>query len=154
MAMIHYALTCQQAHEFESWFPSSEAFEQQKTRGLIACPICGSIEVEKQIMAPSVSEKTRQKSSNLQTTQQDTGSVTLLSEREQQMRTLLRTLHQHIQTHAEHVGQRFPEEARKIHYGESEERSIYGEASPEDTRSLLEEGISIMALPNLPDDQN
>ena len=151
--MIRYALVCQQAHDFESWFPSSEAFEDQRSRNLVTCPVCGSALIEKQIMAPSVLDKKAPYSE--QTAHTTTAQkLTVLDEKEQNLRHFLHSLHEHVQKHSEHVGERFPEEARKMHYGESEQRSIHGQANAEEARSLLEEGIEFFPLPSLPEKQN
>lgn len=146
--MIKYALACEQAHEFESWFPSSEAFETQRKRGFVTCPYCNSARVEKQIMAPSVARK--DKAPEAPAPQ----PVAVLSEREQEIRVALRALREHVMKNAENVGKGFVEEARKMHYGETEERSIYGEADLAEARALLEEGIDVLPLPVVPGDRN
>lgn len=148
--MIKYALACEQAHEFESWFPSSEAFESQRKRGFVTCPFCDSVKVEKQIMAPSVA-RTDKASKALAPEVQP---VAVLSEKERELRAALKALREHVMKNAEDVGKGFVEEARKMHYGETEERSIYGEADLAEARSLLEEGIDVLPLPIVPDDRN
>ncbi|WP_262271996.1 MULTISPECIES: DUF1178 family protein [Microvirga] len=148
--MIKYALACEQAHEFESWFPSSDAFETQRKRGFVTCPFCNSAKVEKQIMAPSVARTDRAP----KVAAPDTQPVTVLSERERELRAALRALREHVMKNAEDVGKGFVEEARKMHYGETEERSIYGEADLAEAKALLEEGIDVLPLPVVPDDRN
>ncbi|HLM40166.1 MAG TPA: DUF1178 family protein [Microvirga sp.] len=148
--MIKYALACEQAHEFESWFPSSEAFETQRKRGFVTCPYCNSARVEKQIMAPSVARKDKLPDAPVPGPQ----PVAVLSDREQEIRAALRALRDHVMKNAENVGKGFVEEARKMHYGEAEERSIYGEADLAEARALLEEGIDVLPLPVVPDDRN
>jgi hypothetical protein len=148
--MIKYALACEQAHEFESWFPSSEAFETQRKRGFVTCPYCNSAKVEKQIMAPSVARTDKAPKAPTPEVQ----PVAVLSERERELRAALRALREHVLKNAEDVGKGFVEEARKIHYGETEERSIYGEADLAEARALLEEGIDVLPLPVVPDDRN
>ena len=148
--MIKYALACEQAHEFESWFPSSEAFETQRKRGFVTCPYCNSARVEKQIMAPSVARKDKAPEAPAAVPQ----PVAVLSDREQEMRAALRALREHLMKNAENVGKGFVEEARKMHYGETEERSIYGEADLAEARALLDEGIDVLPLPAAPDDRN
>lgn len=147
--MIKYALACEQAHEFESWFPSSDAFEEQRRRGFVTCPYCNSAKVEKQIMAPSVArtDMAPKKPAAAQ-------PVAAIAEHERELRAALRALREHVMKNAENVGKGFVEEARKMHYGEAEERSIYGEADPIEARALLEEGIEVMPLPVIPDDRN
>ncbi|WP_230530089.1 DUF1178 family protein [Microvirga roseola] len=149
--MIKYALACEQAHEFESWFPSSDAFETQRKRGFVTCPYCNSAKVEKQIMAPSIARKDKDSApARLPESQ----PVVVLSDREREIRAALRALREHVMKNSENVGKGFVEEARKMHYGEAEERSIYGEADLAEARALLEEGIDVLPLPVIPDDRN
>lgn len=149
--MIKYALACEQAHAFESWFPSSEAFETQRERGFVICPFCDSSKVEKQIMAPSVARTDKARAPAIAP---DAQPMAVLTEQEQQLRAALRTLREHMMKNAEDVGKGFVEEARKMHYGEAEERSIYGEANLEEAHALLEEGIDVLLLPVVPNDRN
>ncbi|MGF9760260.1 DUF1178 family protein [Microvirga sp. 0TCS3.31] len=144
--MIKYALACEQAHEFESWFPSSDAFEMQRKRSFVTCPYCNSAKVEKQIMAPSVARTDKSPKAPALEPQ----PVAVLSDRERE----LRALREHVMKNAENVGKSFVEEARKMHFGETEERSIYGEADLAEARALLEEGIDVLPLPIVPDDRN
>ncbi len=148
--MIRYALACEQAHEFESWFPSSGAYDAQAARGLLTCPYCGSTKIDKQIMAPRLARAEKEPVAAAGPDQ----PMALLSERERAIRAMLKAVREHVMKHAEHVGDRFPEEARRIHYGEVEYRSIYGEASPAEARELLEEGIEVHPLPVIADDRN
>jgi hypothetical protein len=148
--MIKYALACEQAHEFESWFPSSEAFEAQRKRGCVTCPFCNSANVEKQIMAPSVARTDKAPEAPAPEAKQ----VAVLSEKEREIRAALRALREHVMKNSEDVGKGFVEEARKMHYGETEERSIHGEADLAEARALLEEGIDVLPLPVVPDDRN
>ncbi|HEX2513043.1 MAG TPA: DUF1178 family protein [Xanthobacteraceae bacterium] len=150
--MIKYALICEQRHEFESWFANSTAYDKQAKRGLVSCPACGSTKVEKAIMAPRLSgtRKGRQRAAEAPTAT----SVAMLSPQERELRAKLKELREHITKNADYVGQKFPEEARKMHYGDIEHRSIYGEASLETAKELSEEGIELHPLPVLPDEQN
>jgi hypothetical protein len=148
--MIKYALACEQAHAFESWFPSSDAFETQRKRGFVTCPFCNSAKVEKQIMAPSVARTDKAPAPAAPETQ----PVAVLSEKERDIRAALRALREHVLKNSENVGKGFVEEARKMHYGETEERSIYGEADIAEARALLEEGIDVLPIPVVPDDRN
>ena len=169
--MIRYALNCDQGHAFDSWFANSAAYDKQAKRGLIACPICGSLKVEKAIMAPRLAANIAQAETAdprpptpptppppLQPAPMPPippkTPVAMMSSAERELRHKLKELRDHITKHAHYVGQRFPEEARKIHYGEVEHRSIYGEASPEDAKQVHEEGIEFHPLPILPDDKN
>jgi hypothetical protein len=170
--MIRYALNCDQGHVFESWFQNSAACDKQANRSLITCPICGSAKVEKAMMAPRLAraDVSGPQSSGpslappnpapapLQQTPTPPAApktpVAMVSAAERELRQKLKELRDHITKNASYVGQRFPEEARKIHYGEAEHRSIYGEASVEEAKQLREEGIEFHPLPVLPDDKN
>ena len=151
LAMIKYALACHEGHEFESWFPSSEAYDEQRRRGFVTCPVCASPKVDKQIMAPRIG---RSGQAPAAVTASESQPMAVLSDKEREIRAMLRAVREHVMRNAENVGERFPEEARKMHYGEIENRSIYGEASPADARALLEEGIEVHPLPAVPDDRN
>ncbi len=148
--MIHYQLKCEKRHEFDAWFANSTAFDRQRKRGLVACPRCGSLKVEKALMAPSIPKKGRRKSSETQSPSPETHRVAAHGELAQAMRKL----RAEIEAKSEYVGPRFPEEARKIHYEETPARGIHGEASREEARALREEGIEFFPLPILPEDQN
>jgi hypothetical protein len=157
--MIRYALTCDKAHAFESWFADSAAYDSQVKRKLVACPQCGSTAVEKAIMAPRLSTSKR-RGAPAETPpaaapdKLPPAPVAILSPQEQELRSKLKELREHLTKNADNVGPKFPEEARKMHYGEIEHRSIYGEASPDDAKRLAEEGIEFHPLPILPDDRN
>jgi hypothetical protein len=150
--MIKYALACDQTHEFESWFPSSEAYEAQLTRGFVTCPFCNSATIHKQIMAPAVGRI--EKTAIPAPPRAESQPVAILSDKEREVRAMLRAMREHVTTNAENVGERFADEARKMHYGEAEGRSIYGEANPGEARALIEEGIEVLPLPIIPDDRN
>jgi hypothetical protein len=156
--MIRYNLRCDRGHAFESWFQSSHAYETQEKRRLVNCPSCGSAKVERAIMAPQiVSKKSRDLSvtAPAAATEATTpASTPLMMAQERELRAKLRELRDHIVKNADNVGERFPNEARKMHYGDIEHRPIYGEASPEEARSLIDEGVEVSPLPVLPDDRN
>lgn len=160
--MIHYNLRCARGHTFESWFQSSAAYESQEKRKLVNCPVCGSAKVERAIMAPQiVSKKARDTTSPAPApapaATPDTAapaSTPLLMAQERELRAKLRELRDHIVKNADNVGERFPAEARKMHYGDIEHRPIYGEASPDEARALIDEGVEVSPLPVLPDDRN
>ena len=168
--MIRYSLACAAGHTFESWFASSAAYDKQAKRGLIACPACGSIKVERAIMAPAIARGRRRSAGDavareaaareaaMETPDASAAPapapVAMISEREHELRTKLKELHRQLTSNADYVGPSFPEEARRMHYGEIEHRSIYGEASLEDAKSLHEEGIEFYPLPRPPDDRN
>jgi len=158
--MIRYSLRCDRGHAFESWFQSSSAYETQEKRKLVNCPVCGSAKVERAIMAPQiVSKKGRDNAipAPAAPTPADVTAPTstpLLMAQERELRAKLRELRDHIVKNADNVGERFPNEARKMHYGDIEHRPIYGEASPDEARALIEEGVEVSPLPVLPDDRN
>ncbi|MDP2802742.1 MAG: DUF1178 family protein [Phreatobacter sp.] len=153
--MIRYALQCEKAHAFESWFPSSDSYEAQRKQGFVACPVCGSTRVDKALMAPQVARKDRRAAAeSTPPAAAPPAPVAMVSPAEQELRAKIRELREHLVQNADPVGERFAEEARKIHYGETEHRSIYGRASPDEARELAEEGIEFHALPVLPDDRN
>lgn len=160
--MIRYALRCDRDHDFESWFQSSSAYDSQVRRKLVTCPICGSAKVDKAIMAPRiVGKKGRGRATPPPETVPATtpeaapsGPTSLLMAQERELRTKLKELRDHIVKNADNVGERFANEARAMHYGDKEHRPIYGEASPEEAKSLIEEGIEVSPLPTLPEDRN
>jgi len=158
--VIRYNLVCDQCHEFESWFANSGAYDKQAKRGLISCPLCGSEKVEKAIMAPRLART--DKSGPIVAPAEEAAPapveaptpVAMISPQEREFRKKLKELRDHLTANAENVGKKFPEVARKMHYGETEHRSIYGEASPKDAKDLHEEGIEFHPLPVLPDERN
>ena len=158
--MIRYSLRCERGHAFESWFQSSAAYESQEKRKLVSCPACGSIKVERAIMAPQIVSKKGREASVPATVGAPAAEVTaqgstpLLMAQELELRAKIKELRDHIVKNADNVGERFPNEARKMHYGDIEHRPIYGEASPEEARSLIDEGVEVSPLPVLPDDRN
>ena len=160
--MIRYALRCERDHTFESWFQTSSAFEQQVKRKLVSCPVCNSVKVEKAIMAPQIVSKKGRREVEAPPPQPQPpadpapaqGSTPLLRHQERELRAKLKELRDHIVKNADNVGEQFPNEARKMHYGEIEHRPIYGEASPEEARALIDEGVEVSPLPVLPDDRN
>jgi hypothetical protein len=155
--MIRYNLRCEKGHTFESWFQSSAAYESQEKRKLVSCPSCGSVKVERAIMAPRiVSKKGREAAAPAAAAEvaAPSESTPLLMAQELELRTKIKELRDHIVKNADNVGERFPNEARKMHYGDIEHRPIYGEASPEEARSLIDEGVEVSPLPVLPDDRN
>lgn len=139
MSVIAYRLCCQEGHEFEAWFRDSGAFEAQVVARQLCCPDCGSLEVEKAIMAPAVA---------------GTRKPAVSATDAQRMRQFATGLRKYVQDNAQYVGTAFPEEARKIHYGEAPKQHIYGEASLEEARDLVEEGIDVAPLPPDPEAAN
>ncbi len=158
--MIRYALICEKGHDFESWFQDSAAYDKQAKRALVTCPLAarprsrrrswrrgfrGAKKRDPQPEAPAPVAATPAP---------EKAPVAMISPQEQEFRAKLKELREHLTKNADNVGQKFPEEARKMHYGEIEHRSIYGVASPEDAKDLAEEGIEFHPLPILPDERN
>jgi hypothetical protein len=163
--MIRYTLHCDKGHTFESWFANSSAYDKQAKRSLIACPVCNSSKVEKAIMAPRLGRSdaaeepiaappVQAPAAAAASPPAAAAPVAMMSPVERELRNKLKELREHIVKNADYVGPRFPEQARKIHYGEVEHRSIYGEATPEEAKELNEEGIAFHPLPVLPDEFN
>jgi len=158
--MIRYALVCEKGHGFESWFQDSAAYDKQAKRGLVTCPQCGSAKVEKAIMAPRLSGTAKKRRASVEVPAPTAEApptpapVAMISPQEQEFRAKLKELRDHLTKSADDVGAKFPEEARKMHYGEIEHRSIYGVASPDEAKELAEEGIEFHPLPILPDERN
>ena len=161
--MIRYTLVCERQHNFESWFANSAAYDKQVKRGLVGCPVCGSIKVEKAIMAPRLGRSGKpidmpqappEAPLPAAAPAEAPAPVAMMSPQEREFRGKLKELRDHLTRNAENVGRKFPEEARKMHYGEIDHRSIYGEASPQEAKDLHEEGIEFHPLPVLPDERN
>jgi len=130
--VIVYSLRCRTGHEFEGWFASAAAFDQQAAGGKLVCPVCDTHRIEKAPMAPALS---------------GTKKTAPAAEEMKKMRRFMTGMRKYIQDHADYVGKTFPEEARRIHYGESEERHIYGEATLQEAKELIEEGVDVAPLP-------
>ncbi|WP_262693058.1 DUF1178 family protein [Kordiimonas aquimaris] len=165
--MIVFDLKCDNAHQFESWFRSSSAFEQQKQAGLVICPYCDSSSVTKALMAPNVSAKGNQTRANpthskdaeistsvsaaqLPSPPKLPAAVSTSPEMErlvEQAADVMSKIQEHVEKNCDNVGDQFAEEARKIHYGEADERGIYGNASADEAKELIEEGIDVLPLP-------
>jgi hypothetical protein len=131
--VIAYSLRCHRGHEFDGWFRDSTAFDRQSSSGDLSCPSCNSIRIEKAIMAPAVSGTKK--------------SMRTKSAEARQIRQFATGLRKYVQENADYVGPNFAEEARKIHYGETPERHIYGEATPREAKELIEEGVDVAPLP-------
>ncbi len=141
--MIRFSLHCDHGHEFEGWFRDNADFDRQSERRLVSCPVCNSPEIQKSLMAPAVS------------TSRSKEQVAIAMDQEQkQVLEQMRELSRKVRENADYVGDQFAEEARKIHFGETEARGIYGEASKEDVHSLIEDGVEVMPLPVFPEDKN
>ena len=141
--MIRFSLSCDHDHEFEGWFRNNDDFETQQKRGFVECPACGSHKVEKALMAPAVSTGRKKEKVALAMNAQQQAAMAQLKELSKKMRE-----------NADYVGDKFAEEARKIHFGEADARGIYGEATPEEARGLAEDGVEFLPIPVFPDDRN
>jgi hypothetical protein len=141
--VISYSLVCDRAHKFDAWFRSAEAFDEQSERGIVACPVCNSVRVGKALMAPAVSRMNSDK-------------VSLSSGHPQQseIRDLLRAMRKKVTSEADYVGDRFAEEARRIHFKEADQRGIYGEATRDEVAELIDDGVDFLPLPNVPEEAN
>jgi hypothetical protein len=156
--MIRYALNCKSGHIFEAWFGSSLDYERQRERNLVECPSCGSREISKELMAPAVStarkrDQGRGQQEGLPATMAAAIPASLDAEKREKLREL-REMRDRILADSENVGPRFSEEARRIHHGEAEQRGIFGQASLEEAAELIEEGISVLPIPEFPGDRN
>src|SRR5436190_23186338 len=132
--MILFTLRCASGHEFDGWFRDGDGFEAQQNAGEITCPQCGDAQVEKALMAPNIA-RSRRKTPAMSPAQ---------------LRAALVELRRQVETNCDYVGERFAEEARKIHYGEADPHGIYGEATAEESRELKEEGIAFGQIPWVP----
>jgi len=142
--VIRFTLSCENDHAFEGWFSSGADYDRQADLGLVTCPVCGSSSVGKQLMVPSVATGRKK----------DEARMLIIEQAQKQAVAKIREMVATIRENAEDVGEKFPEEARKIHYGEADARGLIGKATPQEARELIDEGIEIAALPILPDDIN
>ena len=147
--MIAYNLICADGHEFEGWFKDSAAYDAQAKKGVLSCPICGDDDVKKAIMAPAVNTSVTKAKGR-----QEVMPPNVAKPDPQKLRQFMAGYRKFVEENAEYVGPKFPEEARKIHYGESEDRHIYGESTLGEARELIEEGIQIAPVPPDPGDLN
>ena len=138
--MIKYALNCGQGHAFEGWFSNSADYDDQQAKGLLECPLCASRQVAKQIMAPAVAGTKAQKGAPAEPTPQ----------MQQMMMQAMGEVRRHVEENFDYVGDAFAREARAIHEGRSEDRGIYGEASPAEIKALAEDGVKVAPLPPAP----
>ena len=141
---MHYALICENAHKFEAWFRNAEAYDEQHKRGIVTCPVCSSGNVEKQLMAPAVAKSAPP----------EKVAVSMGHPEQAKLREALKALRDKVISEADYVGDKFAEEARKIHFKDVEPRGIYGEATAEEVAALAEDGVDFMPLPNLPEEHN
>jgi hypothetical protein len=142
--MIKYALRCEHEHSFEGWFSTSTDYDEQRAKDMVECPFCGSLEIAKQIMAPTVRGTKAQGAPGPEPTQ----------EMRQMMMAAMGEVRKHVEDNFDYVGYTFAREARAIHEGKSEERGIYGEATPTDVKGLVEDGVRVAPLPPKPTPKN
>lgn len=160
--MIRFTLNCDHDHSFEGWFRNNDDFDMQSQRNLVECPVCGSAKVGKALMAPAVStgrakDARKQKpQAQPQPVDDDSQEVVTLAQGSAQRDAMkqLRELTLKMRSSSEYVGDRFADEARAIHDGDKAQRNIYGEATVEEARSLMDDGIDFMPIPVFPEDQN
>lgn len=136
--MIKYALACEAGHEFEGWFGNSSDYDDQAAHGLLQCPVCGASEVRKQIMAPAVAGTKAQRAPDV------------APQMREMMMQAMGAVRAHVEDNFDYVGDSFAKEARAIHEGKSEERGIYGEATPAEVKALAEDGVRVAPLPPAP----
>ena len=151
--MIRYALLCDQEHTFESWFDHSAAFDKLQQSKLIECPHCGSQKIRKALMSPQIGGTRANKHSGGKTsiTKSDHKEMQKL---QQEAVELARKIRSHVEQNSENVGEKFASEARKIHFDEVEPHNIFGQATAQEVSELVEDGIEITPLPDLPEDKN
>jgi len=147
--VIAYNLICGDGHEFEGWFKDSGAYDAQAKKGVLTCPFCGDADVKKAIMAPAVKTSITKAKGRQEVVTPDANKPDA-----QKLRQFMAGYRKFIEENAEYVGPKFPEEARKIHYGETEERHIYGESTLGEAKELIEEGIQIAPVPPDPGELN
>jgi hypothetical protein len=160
--MIRYSLLCDNAHEFDSWFADSAGFDEQSQRGFILCPFCDSMHVTKAIMSPRIARTDRAlpallpeaSAADVPKPAEEKRPVALFDEKHAALRNMMRELHAKIMETTVDVGPRFPEEARRIHDSEAPEQPIRGQATADEAKALLDEGIGILPIPSLPDERN
>lgn len=145
--MIQYSLVCQDDHKFDAWFRNADAYDTQSRQGIVTCPMCGTAEVHKALMAPAVARKRADKDT-------DKVAVAIGHPQQAELRAAMKALRDKVVAEADYVGEKFASEARKIHDQEADARGIYGEATQDEVASLIEEGIDFMPLPVLPDEHN
>jgi hypothetical protein len=160
--MILYRLRCRKGHEFESWFKDSRAYERQERRSLIGCPVCGDVKVERAIMAPRIGKTAARDIAPVEkpateapapapiASPQDQQMAALARHMPKELREALLKVREQVEKNCEPVGDKFAEEARKIHYGETDKRGIYGQTTEEEAEALAEEGIEFGRLPWIP----
>jgi|AP95_1055475.scaffolds.fasta_scaffold119785_2 hypothetical protein len=148
--MILYDLRCSQGHKFEAWFKDSGSYDKQAKRGDVECPVCSDTSVEKAIMAPRLSSSTRKKGLEHDTPiSRGPHSDERASEVAREILDAVGKVQRHVEENCDYVGDKFADEARAIHHGDSEERGIYGEATKSEVEDLLDEDIPVMPVPGM-----
>jgi len=150
--MIQFSLQCDDKHRFDSWFQSSDAFDKLLASGMVCCPVCGSDTVQKALMAPRVSDSRSHPDTAIASGPDPTSGPAhgALSTPATAAEHALTELRKHVESNSEYVGMNFVSEARKMHDGETPDRTIHGQANPEEARKLVEDGVPVMPLPFMP----
>ena len=143
--MIVFDLLCRNDHEFESWFQNSDAYEKLAKAGHVACPICGDTKITKSLMAPAVSGAKKKSKEKMAISAKAARQMGRYMEAVKEMR-------EQVEKNCDYVGDKFPEEARKMHYGEADTRNIYGEATDSEAEALQEEGVEVQRIPWAPNE--
>lgn len=141
--VIQYALQCSNGHRYDAWFKSATAYDEQQARGIVTCAVCGDVKIDKAPMAPAVAR-----------TDQERIPLSSSHPEAVKFREMLREYRRMVTTQADYVGDRFAEEARKIHFEEIEARGIYGEATRDEVAALLDDGVDFLPLPDVPEEHN
>jgi len=141
--VIQYSLVCENKHNFDAWFRNAEAYDEQEQRGIVTCPICNAQKVEKAMMAPALARSSSEKV-----------SLSIGHPQHTQIMDMMRAMRKKMVSEADYVGDKFADEARKIHFKEIDPRGIYGEATREEVTRLVEDGVDFMPVPNLPEEHN
>jgi hypothetical protein len=141
--VIQYALQCSNGHRFDAWFKSAAAYDEQQARGIVTCAVCGDLQIDKAMMAPAVAR-----------TDKDRTPLTAAHPDAIKFREMLREYRKKVVAEADYVGDRFADEARKIHFEETEPRGIYGEATKDEVAALIEDGVDFLPLPDVPEEHN
>jgi hypothetical protein len=141
--VIQYSLICDNGHKFDAWFRNASAYDEQHRRGIVSCPLCDSRAVDKALMAPAVSRASSEKV-----------SLSIGHPQHAELREAMKAMRAKVTAEADYVGDKFAQEARKIHFKDVEARGIYGEATHDEVAALIEDGVDFMPLPNLPEEHN
>lgn len=146
--MIRYRLVCRKGHEFDGWFKNSASYDDQVAGKQLSCPHCASKSITKALMAPNVATRGPEPAQDAELMERQSPDT------DNEFREVAKKIREHVERNADYVGTGFTEEARKIHYGETDPHGIYGEATPTQLKELIDEDIPIYPLPALPEDKS